>query len=166
VSRRAIVRAGREHRRRRGPGMVVALQTGALESLAARERMPPRTLIVRPNGAVGIDSVQPFSFGHVREGLGTCWDRVLGAWDDPRVAEWARSIPRAAAIGKAPVVPYRDPEVAIAGPPVPRESTRSSGRGALLAPPVAAGAPADLDGARRHVSELARRRVSSPPRPR
>lgn len=107
------------------------------EDALADERLgdAPMSLLIRPNGAVRLDSLHPFSFGTVpSEALADCWARVHAESSDGRLAAW-RSAGLQAAIAEG-TAPYRDPEAPIdsleprdARPPAGRPlSRRIAGR--------------------------------------
>lgn len=86
----------------------------------------PRSLLVRPNGAVLRDSLHPFSFADVRElTLEECWARVVAGANDSRVERWRRGGIPAAVSAADGLVPYRDPEVEIE-PSVQRADTHEA----------------------------------------
>jgi hypothetical protein len=142
---------------RRHPDLAVQVQPGTLAALAAIEDVAPAALLVRPNGAVWIDSVRPFCFGNVRDGgLAACWSRIQERWNDPRIVEWANALGRADDIPGSAVVPYLDEvELGPAGASDP-EPVRSIDAAAIPAgvPETPAGG-GDLDRARRHATGLA-----------
>jgi MoaA/NifB/PqqE/SkfB family radical SAM enzyme len=110
--------AVRRFRERRGEAMPVTVNTATAAGLAALEGVAPAALLVRPNGAVRIDSLSPFSFGSVpEERLSDCWERVVSTWPHPAVVAWARSITTAEGIATSGHVPYRDEEVELAPGP-------------------------------------------------
>lgn len=150
VPRHLLHRAIRNFRRRHGADMELVVEPPAVEGLATRDDRPPASMLVRPNGAVRIDSMHPFSFGSVDEGLGTCWQRIATGWQDARIAGWARGIGSAARLPDASLVPYRDEELAIAGAAVPVPTARRREAGRLAEPPTAK-AVTDLEPARREV---------------
>ncbi|CAB4880600.1 unannotated protein [freshwater metagenome] len=106
--------------------MPVNVNTASAASLAALEDVAPAALLVRPAGAVLIDSLKPFRFGTVPEdSLSDCWERVVSTWPPPEMVDWARSIRTSSGIGRSAHVPYRDEEVALVpaagGSPAGRE---------------------------------------------
>lgn len=177
VDRAALGRAVAAFRARRGAEMRVALREGTAVNLATRAQAP-RAMLVRPSGAVRIDSLEPFAFGDAREdGLEECWRRIVAGWRAPEIEEWARSIPRTSAIPDAQVVAYLDDDPRIDVPrsdgddggrarrsplrrsrrnPEARRRTQAQRLPKRVQSEPAAEAPAgDLPGARRLVSELA-----------
>jgi MoaA/NifB/PqqE/SkfB family radical SAM enzyme len=156
VGRRSMDRAIKDFRRRHGRDMAF-VTLAALESLPSREDRPPAALLVRPNGTVMIDSIHPFSFGSVEDGLATCWDRVLSGWRDPRITDWADGLGRVKSMADSSLVPYRDEPLPIAGRPHPTVAGRRRKAGDLEGPPPRVAA-SDLDEARQELTELALRR--------
>jgi hypothetical protein len=153
VEHRRLHRAARAARGRHGSDLVVLLVPPAVEGLATRDDRPPASLLVRPNGAVVMDSVHPFSLGRAHEGLGECWERILEHWRDPAIRDWGREIRSAGRMTELPLVSYRDDEVPLAGPPVPVTAGHRRESGRLLGPPEAL-TPTDLDVARREILDL------------
>nr|MDQ6915416.1 radical SAM protein [Actinomycetota bacterium] len=153
VEHRRLHRAAHTARGRHGSDLVVLLVPPAVEGLATRDDRPPASLLVRPNGAVVMDSVHPFSLGRAHEGLGECWERILEHWRDPAIRDWGREIRSAGRMTELPVVSYRDDEVPLAGPPVPVTAGHRRESGRLLEPPEAL-TPTDLDVARREILDL------------
>jgi MoaA/NifB/PqqE/SkfB family radical SAM enzyme len=154
IDRRCLDRAARAVQARHGRDLELVLEPPAIEGLATRDDRPPASLLVRPNGAVLMDSVHPFSLGRADEGLGECWRRILEHWRDPAVADWARGIRSVGRVGELALVPYRDDEVALAGPAVPTTAGRQRRNGQLLEPPDPV-RPTDLEAARREILDLA-----------
>lgn len=154
VPRRTLHDAIRGFRRRHGADMEFVVEPPAVDGLATRDDRPPASMLVRPNGAVRIDSMHPFSFGSVDDGLGTCWERIVAGWQDPCIDGWAREIHSVAGMPDASVVPYRDDEPAIAGSAVPVPAGRRREAGGL-AEPLAEVAVTDLEPARREVLDRA-----------
>ena len=86
---RAVARA----QRGAGEDARIALRGGEGGVDSLRARRPPSALLVRPDGAVRTDSLNPFAFGRVpRDGLATSWERVRERWRDPRVEAWRSKI--------------------------------------------------------------------------
>ncbi len=80
-------------------------------ALRAYRHRVPRAMLLRPNGKVRIDSLNPFVFGDAtRDGLAECWRQIATRWDDPDVTRWARD----ASHGDG-VVAYRDGDVEVEG---------------------------------------------------
>jgi hypothetical protein len=78
---------------------------GVMEHAASKT---PRSMLIRPNGAVLMDSLHPFAVADVhRQSLAECWPRVVRGWHDQRVERW-----RQAGTGAGPVA-YRDADVEI-----------------------------------------------------
>ena len=151
---RALGAVADRFRRRHGNAMTVGVAGRPTHLLATIDRQAPAALLVRPGGAVLIDSLHPFAFGSaVRDGLATCWERIRAGWRDPRILAWARGIRDAGEMHRAGLVPYRDPEVDLtprAEPPA--EATASPPRLPRVAPPRPGGG---ADEARARVRELA-----------
>jgi MoaA/NifB/PqqE/SkfB family radical SAM enzyme len=154
-------------RRRHGAAMRVQVPDRPTHTLATIDRQAPAALLVRPGGAVLIDSLHPFAFGNaVRDGLGACWERIRAGWRDPRIVEWARGIRHAGDMHKAELVPYRDEEVDLAGADpaaAPAGASAEPPRLPRVSAPRPGGGP---EAARARVRELAlgRRYRLAPPR--
>jgi len=143
----------------RRPGMVVRPQAGTGVQLAVRGDSPPGSMLVRPDGRVRIDSVNPFAFGHALEdGLAECWERIRERWLDPSIDTWVDSIGSTTGLPTADVVPYLDDEVEV-GASVPSDEERKVALelpvAQRVAPPAPADSQAELAEARRRVRELA-----------
>jgi MoaA/NifB/PqqE/SkfB family radical SAM enzyme len=93
----------------------VVVQSGTAEIIATREQRAPAALLVRPSGAVLIDSLHPFAFGRVDEGLDECWRRIVDDWRDPELEQWARGISNTRGLATASVVPYAELERTLGG---------------------------------------------------
>jgi hypothetical protein len=120
----------------------VVLQGGEGGTDLLRSGRAPSALLVRPDGAVRIDSLTPFSFGSAaRESLGECWRSVREGWRDPRVERWRSEVRRPQDWHGVSVVPYLDDEVDLRGP----GSSGSGPREAAVPPPVAPGAVTNRD---------------------
>jgi hypothetical protein len=118
----------------RYPGMPVILRTGSLEDGMNPLRRAPLGLLVRPNGAVRTESVNPFTFGNARDdGLAACWQRIVEGFDAPELLEWDKRLGVMGDYAKADVVPYMDDDVPAEAPVVTREA-----RAATLAAPLPA----------------------------
>jgi MoaA/NifB/PqqE/SkfB family radical SAM enzyme len=127
VSRRRLRRAVR---RANGEEPWIWLQRATGSVLALPEDAAPAALLVRPSGAVLIDSLHPFAFGHaVHDGLATCWDRIATGWRDRRISRWASSLSSSRDLPRAEIVPYLDDEVRLA------ETGAGNGNGAPGARP-------------------------------
>jgi hypothetical protein len=97
-------------------------------------RRTPLGLLVRPTGAVRIESVNPFAFGNARrDGLLACWERIVEGFDAPELLAWDRKLGVMGDYAKVPVVPYLDDDV-----PADRPSTTDAAHAAALAAPVPA----------------------------
>jgi hypothetical protein len=118
--------------------------------------------MIRPNGAFLADSNHPFSFGDAgAQPLTECWEALREGWTDERVRRWIERVPRNRRIPEMELVPYRDDEVAIAGPDA---SVRSEGVSqveralevlAEKSPPQPENGIGDFAAARAHVEQLA-----------
>jgi MoaA/NifB/PqqE/SkfB family radical SAM enzyme len=150
ASRHVAERFRREH----GTAMKVRVADRPTHSLANIDRQAPAALLVRPGGAVLIDSLHPFAFGSApRDGLATCWERIRAGWRDPRIVEWGRGIRSAGAMHELALVPYRDAEVDLApGAEPPPEAAVEPPRLPRVAPPRPGGG---AEQARSHVRDLA-----------
>jgi hypothetical protein len=140
------LRAERERfRRRHGTAMRIRLQDRATHVLAGIDRLAPAALLVRPGGAVLMDSLHPFAFGNAtRDGLATCWERIRTGWRDPRIMAWARTIHNAGDMHAAALIPYRDPEVDLAADEAaPPSDSVEPPRLPRVAPPRPDGGPAE-----------------------
>jgi MoaA/NifB/PqqE/SkfB family radical SAM enzyme len=117
VASTSIERAIAAFERRHGGDMRVVLTSGEGGVDRIRSERAPAALLVRPNGMVRIDSLNPFTFGHATaDGLETCWERVREHWRDPSIASWRDSVDSPRDWPSAPVVPYLDDEVDLATP--------------------------------------------------
>jgi MoaA/NifB/PqqE/SkfB family radical SAM enzyme len=174
VDRGSVRRTVSEFRRTRGADMRISVRSGTGAAIATREDNAPRALLVRPGGAVRIDSLHPFAFGHaLDDGLEECWRRITTGWRQPEISEWARSISSSRSLPDAEVVPYLDedpylPANADSQPPARRSlhrrrRSRSSRERAARQPlpkrvrrsDSNQGPEGDLEQARRSVRELA-----------
>jgi MoaA/NifB/PqqE/SkfB family radical SAM enzyme len=150
-----------EHAGERWPGMPVLIRTGSLTDGMAATRRTPLGLLVRPTGAVRIESVNPFAFGNARrDGLLACWERIVEDFDAPELMAWDRKLGVMGDYAKAPVVPYLDDDV-----PADSPSTTAAAHAAALAAPIPAksqarepGPYAQVEGAHAHARKLGRRR--------
>jgi MoaA/NifB/PqqE/SkfB family radical SAM enzyme len=112
VSRSKVLAAVERHQRSHGEQMRLIVQYGNIGLVAIRDRAAPAALLVRPNGAVLTDSLQPFAYGNaVRDGLASCWQRIREGWGDERIDRWARSISSSGKVREATVVPYLSDEL-------------------------------------------------------
>ena len=165
VNRARLRRTARDFRRRHGEDMRVVIQHGNAGVLAVNDEAAPAALLVRPSGAVLMDSLHPFAFGRVPEdSLGDCWARIAGGWRDPRISGWAASLRNSRDLPDSSVVPYLDDEVPVAGTPAPSAEGAPTGpRAHAQAPVPAKTAPRDDSGdhaenlvrAQAHVRRLA-----------
>jgi MoaA/NifB/PqqE/SkfB family radical SAM enzyme len=159
VSRDRIRRTVRRFQRRTDEAMHIVVQQGNASLLAVRDQAAPAAFLVRPNGAVLSDSLQPFAYGNALEdGLAECWRRIRNGWRDPAISEWAGGIHHASGVREATVVPYLDDEVDLSAgqsttpgmrhvaDPVPQPAAIGNGNGAP-------GSPGD--DARRLIRDLA-----------
>ncbi|MDX6655953.1 MAG: hypothetical protein QOH62_746 [Solirubrobacteraceae bacterium] len=121
----------------RYPGMPVLLRTGSVGDGMAAMRRAPLGLLVRPNGAVRMESVNPFTFGNARDGLAACWQRIVEGFDAPEILNWDKRLGVMGDYAKADVVPYMDEDVPAEAPVVTKAA-----RAATLAAPLPAKATA------------------------
>jgi MoaA/NifB/PqqE/SkfB family radical SAM enzyme len=133
----------------------VILQSGTADQVAYHDERAPGAFLVRPDGAVRIDSINPFAFGRVEEGLAECWKRITEEWSNREVSGWAHSIGSSRELGSADVVAYADDEVR-ADAPVParrgpRAMPRLPKRSSRSTEPADLG---DVEGARREVTAM------------
>jgi hypothetical protein len=155
VDRRALRRVARIARERLGDDFQPVVQSGTGQTIATREDRAPASLLVRPSGAVLIDSLHPFAFGHVDDGLETCWRRIRRDWRHPDISAWAHGISSSRKLADAAVVPYADEPPVVGGAASPRPDhegarrprlPRRSARSVDPAP-----GPGDLAAAREYV---------------
>jgi hypothetical protein len=141
-------------RRRHGDGMTIRVADRPTHALATVDQQAPASLLVRPGGAVLIDSLHPFAFGSAtRDGVAACWERIRAGWRDPRIVAWARGIHSAGTMHRAELIPYRDEEVDLFGDEdAPAAPTADAPRLPRAAAPRPGGGPEEA-GAR--VRELA-----------
>lgn len=157
VDRRALRRAVAAAGERYGEGFRALVQGGTGEIVATRDEHAPAALLVRPNGDVLIDSLQPFAFGRVENGLAACWARIVTDWDHPDITRWADGIRNSRGLASATVVPYADDSPIVGGPAPTRRGgsrppVRLPRRSARSTQPAVE--PDDLGDARRHVLGL------------
>ncbi len=149
---RELVRAVDRARRDRAPELAVRVDAELSTDTPARA---PRAILVRPDGHVRIDSINPFTFGHaISDGLATCWRRIVADWDHPRVRAWREPLRHGTAIDQLEVVPYRDADATFDG----SGAAAAAGPAPLLPAPAAstqAGAPGDPEVARAEAVRLA-----------
>ncbi len=108
ISRRRLRRVVR---RANGDDSWVQLYGATASVLAVPDAAPPASLLVRPSGAVLIDSLHPFAFGHaVHDGLEACWGRIVAGWRDPRISRWIDSLRSSRDLADSDLVPYLDEE--------------------------------------------------------
>jgi len=119
------------------------------------DRWAPAAMLVRPDGTVLIDSMHPFSFGSVDDGLAKVWERINAGSSGGAVAEWRRTVRSGRRLSEAPLVPYRDEPVEVAGSRPPAQPGRPRRGGALMTSPPDVAAPSDLTEARAFVESLA-----------
>jgi hypothetical protein len=168
IDRADLRRTVDEARRRFGEDFRAVVQSGVPALLESDGAHAPASLLVRPSGTVTTDSLHPFAFGHVDDGLASCWQRVVAGWDSADVKTWARSVSRASGLARAPVVPYADSEPPAEPPPgVPVVNRRRPSRRERAQPKPAprlprrasdstqpAPTPGDLAAARAHLLSL------------
>lgn len=151
-----LERALDRFRDKHGDSVAVSLQSGEGGSALIRTGRAPAALLVRPNGAVRTDSLNPFTFGHVLDdGLEECWNRVRQHWRDPEIARWKSSISAPTDLPKAEIVAYLDDEIAV-GDGAPAAAPGSADPRSAKLPPLVPPRPADVAfDAGYHVEELA-----------
>jgi MoaA/NifB/PqqE/SkfB family radical SAM enzyme len=156
VDRRSIQRTVDGFMGLHGHEAQARLQPVALDTIAGLEDRPPASLLVRPNGSIWMNSLEPFSFGNALDtSLEECWDEVAKGWWDARIQAWAGSIRRVDDFAKAGPVAYRDPETPIAPTAQPEpERPTTNGKRSRRAQDAVDGA-GDLAGALGRVRELA-----------
>jgi len=126
----------------RWPGMPVLLRTGSVAEGLAPAREAPLGMLVRPTGAVRIESISPFSFGNAaRDGLAACWRQIVDGFDSPALLEWDRRLGVMGDLARQDLVPYLDDDV-----PADRPRTSAAARAAVLAAPLPAKAAAGDSG--------------------
>jgi MoaA/NifB/PqqE/SkfB family radical SAM enzyme len=138
-------------------GMPVIVRTGSVTDGMGPTRRTPLSLLVRPSGAVRIESINPFSFGHARrDGLAACWARIVEGFDARELLAWDRKLGVMGDYAKQDVVPYLDDDV-----PAEVATTTRVAHAAALAAPVPAkakarepGPYAAVPGALAHAREL------------
>lgn len=114
----------------------------------------PDVMLVRPDGAVVIDSQRPLCFGNALvDGLAGAWSNIRASWQNGEFAEMATRT--------GGHIPYRDPDLVVAGT-APRPSSRPIAEPTRTIPlglpaPVAAGG--DVRAARTHLRTLADARL-------
>src|SRR5581483_11307376 len=101
VKRRELRRAVESAAERFGEDFRPVVQSGTAEIIATREGRAPAALLVRPSGSVLIDSLHPFAFGRVEDGLAECWRRIVSDWRDPEIQQWAGRIRSSRGLAKA-----------------------------------------------------------------
>ena len=142
ISRRRLRRVVR---RANGEDSWIQLYGATASVLAVPDAAPPASLLVRPSGAVLIDSLRPFAFGHaVHDGLEACWERIVAGWRDPRISRWIDSLGSSRDLPDSDLVPYLDDEVSLADPGAGGDG--SSSRRHRSDPVPAKVAPADERG--------------------
>ena len=152
VDRAAMQREIRAFRRR-GFGDVT-FSVAPPQVLPELDRRAPAAMLVRPDGSVLIDSVHPFSFGTIDDGLPTVWKRINAGTRGGPVSEWRRDAKAGRALADAPLVAYRDEPAEVAGSRPEAAPGRPRRGGSLMTEPPAV-APDDLAEARAVVEGLA-----------
>jgi MoaA/NifB/PqqE/SkfB family radical SAM enzyme len=146
----ALRRAARAFEARR-EAMPVRVVHATMGSIATIEDFAPGSLLIRPNGAVQMDSIRPFGFGRLPEDtLADAWHQIVAGWPQPELVEWAHEIRSTQTIREASVVPYRDESVALAGP-APAATAAAAAATSLRLGVPAIGTVGDLAAARAHV---------------
>jgi MoaA/NifB/PqqE/SkfB family radical SAM enzyme len=145
----------RELRRFRARGFGdVALAVSPPQVLPRLDQWAPAAMLVRPDGTVLIDSMHPFSFGSVDDGLATVWERINAESSGGTVSKWRQDARGGRRLAEAPVVPYRDEPLEVAGSRPPASPGRPRRGGALMGSPPEV-VPGDLAEARALVEGLA-----------
>jgi len=142
-------------RRFRGRGFDdIPLAVSPAQALPRFDRYAPAAMLVRPDGTVLIDSMHPFSFGSVDDGLATVWKRINANASGGTVSKWRREVRSGRRVAEARLVPYRDEPVEVAGSRPPAQPGRPRRGGSLMSSPPDV-TPGDLAEARAFVEELA-----------
>lgn len=129
-------------------GSPVNVRLSGPPDIVERIKDAPRTILVKPDGAVLVESGQPFAFGNVvDDGVRACWENLGSLWTDRRIIDWAAD---AASGSDSAVVPYRDPDVFLAGTAPPAGGEKVPAAEVALAPvgPAPAVTPATVTAAR------------------
>jgi len=156
VDRRHLATAVRAARTATGDDFDLRLQSGVADQVAYQDELAPGAFLVRPNGAVRIDSITPFAFGRAQDGLAGCWRHITEEWRGREVMRWAKSIGSARKLASAPVVAYADDEPPVDSPPPPRTRRLAPRLPKRAARSTESAADAgDVDAARDHVTALA-----------
>ena len=114
VDRRAAESAVRAFQKADGDRIDVRMRGEVVDSIDFYAGRVPRSMLVRPNGQVRIDSINPFMFGHaLRDGLGGAWEQIRERWNEAEVTRWAKSTD-GGAMYQAELVAYRDGDVELA----------------------------------------------------
>lgn len=168
VNRLRMYRQVRAFVLRTGEEARVTLENGFAGKLTTPSHTPT-SFMIRPNGAFLADSNHPFSFGNAgTQPVAECWEALREGWMDERVRRWIDRVPRNRRIPEMDLVPYRDDEVAIAGPSeIVRGRPAASVEQALeilakKSPPPPSDGVGDIHAARAHVRELALARGPGP----
>ena len=114
-------------RSRYAPTMTIELRGGDSDGFDPL-LTAPATFLVRPDGIVRIGSSIPFSFGHVRDGLGPAWEQIRARWDGPEVRGWIDAVGRRSELNEAEVVPYLDADAPVAAAVEPTPGGREAAR--------------------------------------
>jgi Radical SAM superfamily/Coenzyme PQQ synthesis protein D (PqqD) len=64
------------------PSDAMAVEINTVATALAGLPAVPTAMLVRPDGAVVVDSLRPYPLGAVDDGLASCWGRVATAWRD------------------------------------------------------------------------------------
>lgn len=157
VSRDELARTVRKFEAERGTAMRIDLRGGTAGSIAAQGEDAPGSMLIRPAGAVRMDSLRPFSFGNAhRDGVAACWEEVRKGWDDERVKAWAMAKKHSSDVGTGDLVPYLDDEEAIpAGDKTARDTASRTAPVPAPTPVRPVDPGEDLAKAARHVRDLA-----------
>ncbi len=144
-------------RRRNGDSVPVVLRSGEGGTDRFHSVRAPAALLVRPNGMVRTDSLNPFTFGHaIGDGLEACWERVGEHWRDPAITSWQSTISAPTDWSRAKLVPYLDDEVEVVPTAGPGE-TGGDPREARIPQPVPVGTltRSEIGDPRAHIEGLA-----------
>ncbi len=155
ANRRAAESTVRAFQKIEGDRIDVRVRGEMADAVGAYESRVPRAMLVRPDGAVRIDSVNPFVFGHaLRDGLGATWEQIRARWNEPEITRWARSASRAEP-HKATLVAYRDGDVALDVGAAARAAALPADARVPAAVPQQPVSPEDIAEARASLARLA-----------
>lgn len=139
-----------------GEDFAIVQRPGDDADMRGRVRTAPASFLVRPDGAVRIDSTNPYAVGHaLHDGLAACWGRIRREWRGPEITEFARQVDTGYRFARAPVVPYLDADVPLGRPPVADDRAARALPVAQPVPPRVADPLADAGAALAHGTRLA-----------